>query len=109
MQEPVPGHELARARNLEALSYPGDFETTSDMAGKLATLVVYGLPESFFAEYVPKIESVSAAAVQQAARQYLPVDRFAVVVVGDLSQIEQPIRAANFGPVTVVAVDDVMR
>ena len=72
------------------------------MARQLAELVVYGLPESFFSEYVPKIQAVTAADVDRAARQYLQSDKFVVVVVGDLSKIEQPIRAANFGPVQVV-------
>ena len=30
-------------------------KTTADMAGNLIQLVVYGLPETFFTEYVPKI------------------------------------------------------
>jgi hypothetical protein len=30
-------------------------------------------------------------------------------VAGDLSKIEQPIRSANFGAVTIVNVDDVLR
>jgi hypothetical protein len=34
---------------------------------------------------------------------------FVVVVAGDLAKIEQPIRSANFGAVTIVNVDDVLR
>ena len=36
MKQPVPADELTRARNLEALSFPAAFETTSGMAGNLA-------------------------------------------------------------------------
>ena len=69
------------------------------MAGNLIQLVVYGLPESFFNDYVPKIQAVTAADVQRVANQYIQPDRFAVVVVGDLAKIEKGIRAANLGPV----------
>jgi len=109
MRLPIPAEDLTRARNLEALGFPGDFETTGRMAQRLAELVVYNIPESFLSEYIPKIQAVSAADVERAAKQYLQSDKFAVVVVGDLSKIEQPIRNAKIGPVRIVPVDDVLK
>jgi zinc protease len=109
MRAPVPPVELTRVRNLLALGFPGEFETTGNMAGKLAQLAIYDLPETFFGEYVPKIQAVTAADIERAARQYLPSDRFSVVVVGDLAQIEQPIRDAKLGPVRVVTMDEALR
>lgn len=109
MAQPAPTDELARAKNLGALSFPGSFETTTDMAGHLIDLVVYGLPESFFNEYVQKTEAVTAADVQRVAREHIRPDRVIVVVAGDLATIEQPVRAAKLGPVTVVSADDVLR
>jgi zinc protease len=109
IHKPVPPDELAKARNLEALGFPAGFETTSGMAGNLAELVIYALPESLFTEYVPKIQAVTPTDVERAARQYLLTDKFAVVVVGDLATIEKPIRDANFGPVKVVKVDEVLK
>jgi predicted Zn-dependent peptidase len=109
IHQPVPADELTRARNLEALGYPAGFETTSGMTSQLTTLAVYGLPESFFSEYVPKIQAVTAADIARAAKTYILTDRFAVVVVGDLSKIEQPIRNANLGPVKVVTADEILK
>jgi predicted Zn-dependent peptidase len=109
MKSPVPAPELDRVRNLLALGFPGEFETTSAMAGKLSDLLVYNLPDSFFSEYVPKIQAVTAADVERAAKQYLATDRFAVVVVGDLSKIEKPIRDANFGPVRVLSTEEIFK
>ncbi|MEZ5317486.1 MAG: pitrilysin family protein [Vicinamibacterales bacterium] len=109
MHQPVPADELDRAKNLEALSFPGGFETTAGMAANLGELVVYGLSESFFNEYVPRIQAVTAADVKRAADQYLQTDHFAVVVVGDLSKIEAPIRAAGLGPVRIVTADDILK
>lgn len=109
MREPVPAAELTRAKNYEALGFPAAFETTGGMAGNLIELIVYGLPESFFSDYVPKIQAVTAADVQRAANQYLQTNRFAVVVVGDLAKIEKPIRDANLGPVRVVTADEILK
>ncbi len=67
----MPGDELTRAKNLETLGFPAGFETTGGMAGNLSELVIYGLPDSFFSDYVPKIQAVTAADVERAAKQYL--------------------------------------
>lgn len=109
MSRPVPADELARGRNLEALSFPGSFETTQDMAGQLIDLVVYGLPETFFNEFVPKIQAVTAADVERIGKAFMPSNTALVVVVGDLSKIEKPIRDASFGPVSVVKAEDVLK
>jgi zinc protease len=109
MKKPVPADELAKAKNLETLGFPSGFETTTGMAGNLAELVIYGLPESFFAEYVPKIQAVTSADVERAAKQYLVTDKFAVVVVGDLAKIEKAIRELNLGPVRVIKLDEILK
>lgn len=109
IRRPVPAEELARAKNYLALGFPAGFETTGSMAAQIGELIVYGLPESTFSEYVGRIQAVTAADVERAATQYVQPDKFAVIVVGDLATIEQPIRAANLGPVRVVTVDEILK
>lgn len=109
IRQPIPAGELERARNYLALGFPAGFETTGSVAAQIGELIVYGLPESTFSEYVGRIQAVTAADVERAAKQYVQPDRFAVIVVGDLSKIEQPIRAANLGPVRVVPVDEILK
>ena len=57
----VPEDELKKARNYVALSFPGEFETTGDLARKLEELVVYNLPDDTFAKFVGAVTSVTAA------------------------------------------------
>jgi len=109
IHQPIPADELTRAKNNEALGFPAAFETTTGMAGRLGDLVIFGLPETFFSDYVPKIQAVTNADVQRVANQYLQTNRFAVVVVGDLSKIEKPVRDLNLGPVRIVAVEEVVK
>lgn len=109
IRKPMTPDELTRAKNYLALGFPAEFETTGGMAGNLVTMVVYGLPDAFFSEYVPKIQAVTIADVQRVATQYIQPDRFAVVVVGDLAKIEAGIRAANLGPVRVVPIDEILK
>ena len=104
--QPVPEEELAKAKNYVALGFPSEFETSGDLSSKMEEMVVYSLPDRYFAEYVDNLRKVTAAAVQKVAGTYIQPKRFAVVVVGDRKVIEQGIRALNLGPVRVMSVDE---
>ena len=106
---PVPADELARFKNYAALSFAGEFETNSQLAAKLGELATYGLPDDVFADYVGAVQRVTSADLMRVAKQYLLLDRMAVVIVGDRAAIEAPVRATGLGPVTVVAIADVMK
>lgn len=106
---PMPAEDLNRGKNYEALGYPRSFETLSGMAGELVQMAVYGLPDTFFNDYVPRIQAVTTAQAQAAAQKYIQPDKFAIVVVGDLSKIEKSIRDANFATVKVLTVDEIVK
>ncbi len=106
---PVPADELAKAKNYVALGFPGEFETTGDMARKLEELVVYNLPETTFSNFVPGVTAVTAADLQRAAARFVQPEKMAVVIVGDLKVIEGPIRALNLGPIVHVTIDSLFR
>ena len=106
---PVPADELARFKNYAALSFGGEFETSGQLAAKLEEIAIYGLADDIFTNYVGAVQAVTAADLTRVAKQYLLLDRMAVVIVGDRAAIEAPIRATNLGPVTIVPVADVMK
>lgn len=106
ISKPVPAEELAKAKNYIALSFPSEFETIGDLSSQMELLVAYGLPESYFAQYVKNIQSVTVEAVQKAAATHVQPKRFAVVVVGDRKVIEPGIRALNLGAVRVMSIDE---
>ena len=98
---PVSDVELARARNYLVLGLPGDFETSGQMAGQVATLATYGLPISWYGTFARQVQQVTAADVQRVARQYLDPARVHVVVVGDVEKIRPGIEALGLGPVVI--------
>jgi predicted Zn-dependent peptidase len=105
----LPAADLERGKNYEALGFPQGFETLSGMASQLTTLGVYDLPATYFNDYVPMIQAVTLTTAEAAARKYIVPDKFAIVVVGDLSKIEKRIRDANFAPVKILSVDDLIK
>lgn len=108
IHQPIPEEEFERVTDYLALSFPQGFETSSSIAAGLEEMIVYGLPENYFETYLERLSAVTREDVQRVAREYIDPDRFAVVVVGDLSAIEQKVRALDLGPVRVVSLDEVM-
>ena len=106
IRKPVPAEELDKARNYLALGFPGEFETTRNLAQKLEELIVYDLPEERFKTFIGDVTGVTAAQVQQAAERYIQPDRMAVVIVGDRQAIEAGIAALDLGPIRVVPIEE---
>jgi len=108
IRQPVPAVELDRAKNYEALGFPGAFQSVRGIASNLGEIAEYDLPRDYFDSYVERILAVSQRDVQQAARKYVTPDRFVVVVVGDRAKIEAGIRALNLGTVRLLSAEDVL-
>ena len=74
MLKGVPADELARVKDEIALDFPKTFEATGRISSRLQaleSLVVYGLPDDYYAKYVAAIQAVGAADVQRVAQQYI--------------------------------------
>jgi zinc protease len=103
---PIPADELAKAKNYVSLGFPSEFETIDDLASHIEELIVYQLPDDYFARYVANVQAVTAEAVLKAAAAYIQPSKFTVVVVGDRKAIEPGIRALKVAPVRVLTVDE---
>jgi zinc protease len=101
---PASGDELARIQATEIRSLPGAYESMASVAGTMAEIVRYKRPDDYVSKRKAEIEAMTPAQVAEAART---IDPAAVtwVVVGDLKQIEAPIRALGLGEVTVIDAD----
>lgn len=108
IRKPVTDGELAKAKNYLALGFPADFETTGDLSRRIEEMIVYGLPDDHFEQYVARVHAVTPAAVQKAAATYIQPSKFIVVVVGDAKTIETPVRALKLGPVRVMRVQEAL-
>ena len=107
----IPADELARAKDDIALQFPRMFESTGRISSRLKaveSLVVYGLPDDYYASYVPAIQAVGAADVQRVAQQYIQPDHLAIAIVGDRKTIEPTVRALNLGSIKAVSIDEVL-
>ncbi len=105
----VTDAELAKAKASLELGIPDELETTSQIAGEMAALGVFGLTLEEKRDFARKVRAVTKADVQRVARQYVPEDRVLITVVGDLAKVRAGIEALNLGGVTVLEVAQVVR
>lgn len=106
--EPIPEEEINRAKNLEALSYPRNFQSVSDISSQIEELVEYNLPDNYFNEYVTKILNVKNDEVYAAAKKYIVPEQMIIVIVGDRAKIEDGIKQLNLGEIKNLTIEDVL-
>jgi len=100
-----PTHdELALAKASLTRGYPRNFETAQQVARAVAQLALYGLPDSYFAEFIPKANAVSETELVRAAARYLDPSRLTILVVGDHSSIAESLAALEMGPPEVLPI-----
>lgn len=99
--EPVPAAELQGALNNLVSSFPSAVQSIQGLTVRLQQLIIWGLPVDFYATYRERLAAVTPDDVRRVAASKLTPDNVIVVVAGDLSKIEAPIRARNLGAVEV--------
>lgn len=96
-KRPVTEAEINFAKDRLIKGFPGRFETTFAMAGALADLVSYQLPDDYFEKYQANIEQVKLSDVNRVAGEYLPFDKMTILIVGDESKISEGLKSLPYG------------
>jgi zinc protease len=100
---PMPA-EVAKIQATEIRSLPGAFETGSAVMGAISGIVRYDRPDDYVFQRKAQIEALTPEQVKAAAATLDP-KALTWVVVGDLKQIEKPVRALQLGEVHVLDAD----
>jgi zinc protease len=99
--ETVPAPELQGLVNNLVSGFPNAVQSVQGLTGRLQNLIVWGLPLDFYTTYRERLAAVTPEDVRRVASSKLTPNNLVVVVAGDLSKIEAPIRARNLGAVEV--------
>jgi zinc protease len=95
-RRPVTDAELAFAKERIIQGFPRRFETTFGVAGQIAGLVEYDLPDDEFRHYQARIEAITKEQVERVAREYIVPEQMTILVVGDRAQVEGPLKSLPF-------------
>lgn len=102
---PITAEEIEKARSAVAKTYPEEFESPSGIAGALAEIAEFNLPDDYLETFLPNLAKVSPQAIQQAMTEVaLPRERF-LLIVGDRKAVEPQLSKAGFKEIKVITYD----
>jgi len=102
---PVTDEELVLAKASLTRGYPRNFETVEQVARGAAQLALYGLPDTYFEDFVPNVHAVTTSAVTDAAARHLDPARMTTLVVGDREAVEASLVDLDLGAPVVLPAD----
>ena len=100
--EGITAEELAFAKKGMTGAFALNFETQAQVANTLQNLVLYGLPDDYYATYLQNIDGVTLEDVRRVAAAYLNPDAMAILVVGDAKLVKPGLEKLNLGPVVML-------
>jgi zinc protease len=88
----------------ETLSYivgvfPYTLQTVGDLAKRLETIAVFGLPDDYYDRYPERVMAVTREKLLEVAQRHLDPERMAIVAVGPVGELDSQFE--GLGPVTV--------
>ncbi|MCL2097697.1 MAG: insulinase family protein [Bacteroidales bacterium] len=85
---PITEQELADAKSYFAGSFGRSLEDPNTLASFAINIDKYNLPKDYFKNYLKRLEALTIADVQAAAKKYLKPDNAWIVVAGDKAHAE---------------------
>ncbi|HEX8650045.1 MAG TPA: pitrilysin family protein [Pyrinomonadaceae bacterium] len=104
-ERPVTPAELEFARQAIIRGFPRSFETPEQIASRLTDIVLYGLPDDYFNNYIARVRAVTLNDVERVANRYLDPSKMAILIVGDRKVIEPGLRSLDEVGSTLTLVD----
>ncbi|HKM89772.1 MAG TPA: pitrilysin family protein [Candidatus Acidoferrales bacterium] len=103
----VSPDELRFAKDYLAGAFPMQSETPEQVAGRILSLSLYGLPADYFQHYRENLQAVSAVQVKALAAQYFGASNLSIVMVGNVGAFREALKKAYPGArIEEVAVAD---
>ena len=101
--QPVPEKELRDQKRSLIASFALSLESPQRMIGYYLTSWRYDLPADYWDKYPERVNGVTQAEIQAAAKKYLDPSRLQIVAVGDPDKVGEILK--GFGPVETYDTD----
>ncbi len=90
-EEPVRPEELQVAKESLNNSFVFSFNDPHEVVTQAMRLDFYDYPVGYLESYRDKVESLTLAAIQQAARAHLQPEKMSIVLIGNEQEFESPL------------------
>lgn len=94
---PVTEEEMNKVKSNLTLELPGVWETNASVAGYIADIVRFHLPDDYYQTYPQKVKALSLDQLNEGAKEVVKPNRLIWVVVGDRKKVEEGVRDLHFG------------
>ena len=93
----VPADELEKSKQNLIRALPAMFETNAATAGAFADLALFGLPDTWWANYAAGVRKVTAKDLKTAAKAFIPSQHMVISIVGDMGKVRADLDKLNLG------------
>ena len=84
--------ELTKIKGYLAGQFAIGLQTPQALAGRLAEMAIYGLPDDYLQTYLAKLRAVSSADVNRVAKTYFAPDALSIILVAPGSKVKSQLR-----------------
>ena len=102
---PPTAEELSLGIAALTRGYARNFETADQIARAAMQLALYDLPDDYFAQFVTRIESVTADEISRVMERHVDPERLTTLVVGDIDAIGEDLGQLELGDPVVISHD----
>jgi len=103
---PPSDQEMVMAKASLTRGYPRGFETAQQVARSVGQLSLYKLPDSYFEDFIPKVNAVTQSDVVDVAARHVDPSRAVTLIVGDYQAIEASLPALGLGEPQLLPADE---
>ena len=103
---PPSDQEMVMAKASLTRGYPRGFETAQQVARSAGQLSLYNLPDSYFEDFIPRVNAVAQSDVVDVAARHVDPTRTVTLIVGDYQAIEASLPSLDLGEPQLLPADE---
>ena len=104
-EKPITDEELKTAKESLIQGLPQRFASVSAISSAITSLMLQGLPDDYYQTYAKNVSAVTKEDLLRVAKQYIDLNHLAIVIVGDRSLVEGPLKATEIAPITYIDLE----
>jgi zinc protease len=104
-EKPITDEEIKTAKESLIQGLPQRFASVSAISNAINSLAVQGLPDDYYQTYAKNVSAVTKEDLLRVAKKYIDLNHLAIVIVGDRSVVEGPLKATNIAPITMIDIE----
>ena len=104
-EKPITDEELKTAKESLIQGLPQRFASVTAISNAITSLVLQGLPDDYYQTYAKNVSAVTKEDLLRVAKQYIDLNHLAIVIVGNRSEIEAPLKATGIAPITIIDLE----